>query len=148
MSSVVPSVMPSLSQRRSTGITRAISFQKQLVTSGPTPPSLIRSPYLENPHSIFNPSSAMVGGWRTERATRLTPPNEHDKLRLLDTVPIRSTPHSNPCPCLVSSTSTSPSSPNHSVLLSSSPLVVQQSDYFTPSIPPHPQRMQAVRPKS
>lgn len=64
---------------------RQNSFQKQLVTKGPTPPSLVHSPYIENPQSIFNGGA----GWRHER-TRLTPPNEHDKLRLLDTVPMSS----------------------------------------------------------
>jgi hypothetical protein len=63
---------------------RANSFQRQLVTSGPTPPSLIHSHYLEDPQSIFNGG----GGGRHTRTNQL--PNEHDKLCLMDTVPMSS----------------------------------------------------------
>lgn len=155
MPSVAPSIMPSLSQRRSPAVTRAISFQKQLVTSGPTPPSLIHSPYLENPYSIFNPSSSMVGGWRTERSARLTLPNEHDSLHLLDTVPIRSTsssPSSSDCESHPKSSSSSNHHHNNSVFLSSSStssssFIIPHSEYMTSSIPMHSQRMQSGRPQ-
>ena len=63
---------------------RANSFQRQLVTSGPTPPSLIHSHYLEDPQSIFN------GGGGVRHARSNHPPNEHDKLSLMDTVPMSS----------------------------------------------------------
>lgn len=65
---------------------RTNSFQRQLVTSGPTPPSLVHSHYLEDPQSIFNGGA----GWRHTRSNQLTPPNEHDKLCLMDTVPMSS----------------------------------------------------------
>ena len=67
-------------------LARTNSFQRQLVTSGPTPPSLVHSHYLEDPQSIFNGG----GGWRHTRSNQLTPPNEHDKLCLMDTVPMSS----------------------------------------------------------
>lgn len=67
-------------------LARTNSFQRQLVTSGPTPPSLVHSHYLEDPQSIFNGGA----GWRHARNNQLTPPNEHDKLCLLDTVPMSS----------------------------------------------------------
>jgi hypothetical protein len=62
---------------------RASSFQRQLRTQGPTPPSLVDSTYLQSPKSVFN------GGAGARHENRLTPPNEHDKLHLLDTVRFR-----------------------------------------------------------
>ncbi|KAF8321655.1 hypothetical protein DL93DRAFT_2072427 [Clavulina sp. PMI_390] len=67
-------------------LARGNSFQRPLVTSGPTPPSLVHSHYLEDPRSVFNGGA----GWRHARNNQLTPPNEHDKLCLLDTVPMSS----------------------------------------------------------